>query len=459
MSGHIEYASVAQNGEKPLQLRLKRLAFYNRMRIAEADHPEKGTFYLFFYQNQFLTAKQGAPKKGSSLSRAFRKGAVLEAPHPLIDAHFSNPQTYQLKTVTQLFKSLAKQMTPQETVYILSHFDSYVQKEKLTEIAKTFFFQYRRSGQFRLAHQLLMTLLSFDSKNLWAHELSQHMNFLKYRLIYEAGYKEMKAADPLYAEMLCRKQKKTEPAFKRLQVLYAEQGRWMDAAALYIHYFKQEEEPSTAYYDQFAALLAERFNARERAIILWDSCRGLVKDSKAGRDLMDALLTDGRREDAVAVLIASEGRDLEQLHTLLTAPDLDYEKVDTEQLQRFLSELEDRKACTRLLRGIVPELLKARSFHDVLEWLQPISSPVTENFRKMETYQDDPEQQLELGRLYHEVKQYQKAIDCFSWEMELRPDSPEPVQWLSKTYKEMGMPQEAKAYMSVLHTMQKASSS
>ncbi|KZZ84066.1 tetratricopeptide repeat protein [Bacillus sp. SJS] len=459
MTGHIEYVTVAQSGEKPLQLQVKRLAFYNRMRIAETVHPEKGTCYLFFYQNQFLTGKHTTPKKGSMLSRAFRNGIVLDAPHPLIDALFTPPQVFQLRTVTQLFKSLSKQLTPQETVYILSHFDSFVSKDKITEACKSFFFQYRRSGQFRMAHQVLMTLLDADSKNQWASELSQHMDYLKYRLLYEGGYTEMKAIDPLHAEVLCRKKKKTEPSFTRLQKLLSEQNRWMDQAALYIKYFKNEEEPSPEYYEQFTKLLAAHFSNRERAIILWDTCKDQVKDGKAQQDLVDALLSDNRLEDAVSVLIGSQDCNSEQLMALLSNPDLDYKRLDEEKFQTFFISLEDQKACGQLLRIMVPNMLKHREFSAVLSWLLPIPSLLTENFKKMAAYQDDPEQQLELGRLYVELKQYQKAIDCFSWEMELNPSNPEPVQWLSKTYKEMGMSQEAKAYMSVLHTMQKASNS
>ncbi|MGD6817896.1 tetratricopeptide repeat protein [Metabacillus sp. 84] len=455
MGGHIEHATIAQSGEKPYQLPIKRLAFYNRMRIAEASHPEKGTCYLFFYQNQFLTGKYTSIKKGSMLSKAFRKGIVVDAPHPLIDALFTPSQTLQLRTVTQLFKTLSKQLTPQETVYILSHFDSFVSKEKITEAAKSFFFQYRRSGQFRMAYQVLITLLDADPKNQWAHELSQHMDYLKYRLIYEGSFSEMKTADPLHAEVLCMK--KGKASFKSLQKLLAEQKRWMDQAAQYIHYFKNEKEPAPELYEEFSKLLAARFTASERAVILWDSCRGLMRDAKARQDLVEALMSDGRLEDAAAVLMDSDECRAEQLITLLSDPAFDYKKLDEEKLQQFILSMEDQRECGRMLKIIIPNMLKHQDFAAVLNWLHPIPSLMTENFKKMAAYQDDPEQQLALGRLYHEMKQYQKAIDCFSWEMELNPSNPEPVQWLSKTYKEMGMAQEAKAYMGILQTMQKAS--
>ena len=34
---------------------------------------------------------------------------------------------------------------------------------------------------------------------------------------------------------------------------------------------------------------------------------------------------------------------------------------------------------------------------------------------------EDPDHMMELGQYYAEFKQYDEAIECFSWEMELYP--------------------------------------
>ena len=41
---------------------------------------------------------------------------------------------------------------------------------------------------------------------------------------------------------------------------------------------------------------------------------------------------------------------------------------------------------------------------------------------------------MELGQHYAEFKQYDEAIECFSWEMELHPEDSAPVGELSKMY-------------------------
>jgi uncharacterized protein HemY len=60
-----------------------------------------------------------------------------------------------------------------------------------------------------------------------------------------------------------------------------------------------------------------------------------------------------------------------------------------------------------------------------------------------------------LGELYVEFGQYEKAIECFSWEMELKPTNTKPLQWLSKIYREMGMNHEADAFRELCIDIQK----
>ncbi|WP_193750887.1 hypothetical protein [Bacillus coahuilensis] len=52
---------------------------------------------------------------------------------------------------------------------------------------------------------------------------------------------------------------------------------------------------------------------------------------------------------------------------------------------------------------------------------------------------------------------HKEAIECFEWEMEMHPQDPLPVKWLTKLYSEMGKKEEAKNYLNLLHSMQKTS--
>ena len=62
---------------------------------------------------------------------------------------------------------------------------------------------------------------------------------------------------------------------------------------------------------------------------------------------------------------------------------------------------------------------------------------------------EDPDRMMELGDYYAEFKQFDKAIDCFFWEMELQPQNPSPVWKISKMYQSKGMVKEAAAYQKI----------
>jgi hypothetical protein len=55
-----------------------------------------------------------------------------------------------------------------------------------------------------------------------------------------------------------------------------------------------------------------------------------------------------------------------------------------------------------------------------------------------------------------EFNQYDQAIDCYFWEMELNPQDPEPVWKISKMYQQKGMFQEAAEYQKVFSQLKSA---
>ena len=60
-----------------------------------------------------------------------------------------------------------------------------------------------------------------------------------------------------------------------------------------------------------------------------------------------------------------------------------------------------------------------------------------------------------LGEIYFELQQFEKAIECFSWEMELNPTKTKPLKWLAKAYHEMGQKQESEVYQQLCINIQK----
>ena len=64
-------------------------------------------------------------------------------------------------------------------------------------------------------------------------------------------------------------------------------------------------------------------------------------------------------------------------------------------------------------------------------------------------WQENPDRMMELGDAYMEFKQFDQAIECYFWEMELRPQDPEPVLQICKCYQQKGMWSEAEVYQKI----------
>ncbi|MCD7034045.1 hypothetical protein LRR81_07325 [Metabacillus sp. GX 13764] len=461
MNRQDQWITVTMN-DKPKRWKAVQMAFHNRMKIIEALDEENEPAYLYFYLNKFLLAKQTKPKEGSRLSYAFQHGITVEAPHPLIASCLEENPSLSVKTVKQVFKQMTKQYTPQKTAYLLTYFDSFLSAEKITEIIKKFFLDFRRNGQFRHAYQMVMVLLAMDPKNKWGQDMANQMNFQKYKMLYEGAPQSYMEKDPLYAEMQLFEKRTDSISLAALEAYYKGKGRWMDQLALYIDRIRNDQSGSD--FDSYIKLVSAHYSADEKALLLWDSYKKAVKDPRLLQELLQAFLHQGRDEDAINLL--SEQPSLSpsqslQLAELLEKDSLDYGQINLEQLQNCLIELQGAEHQEKILRTLIPALLKTWELSAVHEWLKPIAAahsklPVLKQFQSMIAMQDDPEQQLSLGKLYFEYHLYQQAIECFSWEMELRPDDPAPVQWLMKAYRDIGQIEESKSYMALYTTMQKS---
>ena len=100
------------------------------------------------------------------------------------------------------------------------------------------------------------------------------------------------------------------------------------------------------------------------------------------------------------------------------------------------------------------KLLEEHDLKTVREKLFPIQAilPQLNAIRKineMAGLEEDPDRMMELGDYYAEFNQFDKAIDCFFWEMELQPQNPIPVQKISKMYQHKGMAKEAAVYQKI----------
>lgn len=448
------------SNQKPVQLRINRLAIHNRMKILEAEKSNGSKFYLFFYKDDFITGKSVDIKPGSLMEKSFKEGIVLHSPHPLITKFLEN-QTIVLKSTKHVLHSVQKKYSPQEVSFIFSYFEAFLSLEKITQLQRKYFYEYRRNGQLRRAYQILAVALYANPLNKWAQEIANQLEFQKVKSLYEGEVMELRDKDPLFAEINAYKD--IEANMSYLEMIFKNERRSIDLPALKLKNYlitsnNQNENPLPA--------LDIQLSNTERALLLWNLYSEAPHLNILRKQVFQSLIQLKKITEAVNLLASYKSemtdQDSELLITALNDPNIDITAVDLTQLQTFLCRNENRRHLPSLLQTLVPKLLERHDITFIFNWLKPFYNdhkdlPILTFIQTMADIQDDPDKQLQLGKLYHKLKRYDEAIKCFDWEMELHPTDPTPVQWLTKVYREMGKIEESNTYMSIYSQMQRAS--
>lgn len=129
-------------------------------------------------------------------------------------------------------------------------------------------------------------------------------------------------------------------------------------------------------------------------------------------------------------------------------------------LERFIKILkkngdgDNHKQTEAQVYRLIVTMLKEFDLKTVFNKLLPLQtalphSLVLRKLRKMVELLENPDRMMELGDYYAEFEQFDPAIDCYSWEMELKPQDPDPVWKICKMYQQMGMSSEAAAYQKI----------
>ncbi|MFC3885976.1 hypothetical protein ACFOU2_21860 [Bacillus songklensis] len=448
-----------------IQLHINRMAIYHVCTIIEAVNAESECFYLFFYKNQFLTGRKASQlNRQSRIETVFKQGIVFHFPHPLIKALLTKNQPFIFQNFNQLLKNVQRQYSPQETMMIFSFFDSFIQKEKLIKLMTNSFYQYRRNGQLFLAYRIIRILRDFAPESKLAQEICNHIQYLKYAKLYDLPDQTLQEKDPLYAEQLHFQQRENERFFSLLQTSLTKEDRWIDMAALYIDQFIQSKEPDTDAYHVLFSFLSRHFSEEETSDLLQDLCTRGPVFPQLREDLFDLWMNLQRYNEAVQLLAEQQApltpSQYEQLIDALENSSLASDRLHIEKMNALLIYQTHPEKLEKLLRLCIPLLLRKYDLTFVKEWVQPFERlnfalPTVQKVKKMVEMTEDPDQQLGLGKLYYQMNQLEKAVECFSWEMELKPTDPVPVQWLTKVYRELGMIEESKAYEYMYSNMQK----
>ncbi|TFJ92746.1 hypothetical protein [Lentibacillus salicampi] len=453
------------NSQKPIQVRAERIALYLGAGIIEAWNKKHEVYYVFFYKHDFLTAAKAKKlRRHSFIESAFKQGMVFDAPHPFINVLLSTNHPCRITRLDPLLKKLDKRYTPQEKAFILTFFESFISKKRLFHEIKSIFYVYRRNGQNLMAYQIVQILMDFAPNHDLVRQLRSDLNFKAYADMYQSQSDQILAKDLIFAEKRFYSKKENDHFFQQLMTLLNEQSRWIDMIGLYVG--KLIKTPSEKYYDPLIKLLDKHLNEQQTMQILENLCRQSPHYIPLKQDLLKKYIKLNKLENVLNMVDPSDfnldASQTEPIREMLEQLDLETRTLTSEQLQSLFKIVIDfhPKKAADLIHSYISTLLKTNDPVFVRELLKPFIEhravrPVYSKVDRLITFSDDLDQMQVLGELYYEFSQPEQAIECFSWEMELKPDDPTPLKWLSKVYHEMGMKQESKAYKQLLTNLQK----
>ncbi|SDK34851.1 hypothetical protein [Sediminibacillus albus] len=450
--------------KKTLDLIPKQMYIYRSCKIIEAVDDEQHYYYLFVYKDKaFNGVRARQVKLTSFLHKAIAKGLSFSGDHPLTLHVLTTHPSFRTISFNQLYKKLSLKYSPLETALILTLFDAFISTKQLSSLLKKTYYQYRRNGQMLMAYKVLNIYADYDPNDPFAHDMLSQLDFQNYQLKY-ANLEKLVHLDPVHMEQVCF-DKLEEPSCHNLLIEYlAEQDRWLDEIAVRLAILG--DSSSEAHQAALISLMKKHFTEEERLQLYKQLAYHPAVPDAFCTELMDGLLEEDQYEAVVDLLITRNLTPLPHQQQRIAEC---FCKVDLPVFPSLFDRLNDRlialfptdsQTLERIVIRCISAFFQDYELEKIKDWLKPfhqhgIHLPIEQKLNKMQLLQEDPEQQGALGELYLYFHQPEKSIDCFKWEMELKPEDPKPVQLLSKVYLSIGNKDEAEAYQQLYLQMQR----
>ncbi|QHS23672.1 hypothetical protein GWK91_12230 [Virgibacillus sp. MSP4-1] len=459
-----EQTITVQHQKQTHDLEVRRMALYQQSKIIEAND-DKTTYYLFFYKDHYLTyVKSPQVKTDSFADRAFTSGIVYSAQHPLTTAFLSSEKSFRKHSFEALFRKMEQKYTPCETGLIAAFFDSFIEKEELVSYLKELFYRYRRNGQTFLSYRIIRILLDVHPNHTWVQDFAKKMEFQTYAEWYDHPDRDLFQKDPLFAEKVYFHNLQDDSYFDALSTLLKQEDRLTDLLAITIYKFSKN--PTEPHYHKLYSMLDEYLTKEQITDVLQCLLATTGDFQPITKDLIKLSSTLSMPHKMINMMtnhaLTIPETEVPLVESVLDQIHVQSREIDVKQLNQFLPSLyqSDSIRLEKLLNKCVNQLLLDHDIAYVAKWAEPFKNthpelPILRKINQMLEIENDPDQQQLLGELYFQFEHFQQAIECFSFEMELKEDDPKPVKWLSKVYQEMGLQDESKAYQQLYKNIQK----
>lgn len=453
---------------KPIEISIKekkkltkgkvtRAAIFSRFTVLKVQTPLNENYHLIYYKNSLVYGeKLEKVVEGSFLDKIDQIGIVLHEDHPFLSAMIPC-DTASIPSKNKLFSHLQNQFSLQEVAYITTTLDSFFPKEQLTNVIFKIFYHFRRNGNFMNAFQIIQVLSEFAPDLHSAIEIKNSLEFYSNRDFYKSSsLSAIYEKDPLFVESYCFKNRFLPDEQMILENLLLKQESFRELVLLWME--KVEKDAKSDSIEKYTNLALTFIPMEQWVLTLGYLNINPFQVLPQVKSMIENMLDQEQYETAALYVLnfldvlPDTYEDILQslwkrLNTTFIASHLDIFML---MIQRLLLN-GDKKHSEQKLIQLIGKLLETYDLKTVYQKLLPIQqsipySPVIQKMNKMMSLLEDPDQMMELGQYYAEFKQYDEAIECFSWEMELHPNDPSPVLQLSKMYQHKGMTQEAKTY-------------
>lgn len=446
--------------QKTVKGRVVRAAMAASSKVIHVLTSENENYYLIYYRN-FLIYGDKIDGKGDQtfIEKAFLNGIVLEATHPLLPV-FVPKQSISLPNRNKLFSQLQSHFSPQEIAYIATTLDSFYEKEYLIKIIERLYFDYKRSGKFMKSFQILQILSDFMPFLKSANERLASREFYTSQTFYESSsISSIYEKDPLYAELYCFKNHFHPDIYLFYEEILRKKECFVEILMLWLE--KTEKMKKAEAIEKYTSLALKMVNMQT-----WISSLAFVKINPfrvlpEAKQMIEKMVDGGEYETAaLSLLDFIDDLPGEYYPILIRIWGNLHAEFVVGHLENFIQVLEkqglngNQKQSESQIFQLVVAMLKGydlQSVHDKLLPLQKVlpHSNVLRKLSRMVSLLENPDRMMELGDDYAEFQQYDSAIDCYFWEMELKPKDPDPVWKLCKMYQHKGMLTEAAAYQKV----------
>ncbi|WP_226035359.1 tetratricopeptide repeat protein [Aquibacillus saliphilus] len=450
--------------KKTVVVQPNKMAIYKQCKVIETVDTEQMHYYLIFYKDNFLNGvKADSVKINSHIHKSFTQGLTFDGDHPITKEVIRHQQPFSFIRFNQLYKKVEQKYSLIETVMIFTFFNSFILETEIKRLLQKVYYQYRRNGQLLGAYQSLKIFQQYDDNYRFVEDMLNNMQFQKYEEMYQ-DLELLIKKDPTYLELVSFNHLDQQDYSKILLKLYQQQNRWLDELAIRLHMLSTDFAEDN--FERVNTIIQQQFDSHEQTAILTRIGKNNDKNPKFKQLLLDNLLQSEQHNETIEFLITT---DVQPSPSQLSSILLSFQLVDNyvltplfDQLNVRLIELfnHDHKALEKSTAQCVSSFFGQYDLQQIRKWFAvfhdaDIHLPIENKLKKMQALEDDPDQQFTLGELYLDFNQLEKSIDCFKWEMELKPEDPKPVQFLNRIYNQLGNQDEAVAYQQLLIQMQK----